>query len=329
MPRIKKLLIFIMYIFPIYTIYVYIKNFLYDLSILVPQKAGVKIVSIGNLSFGGSGKTPSVIAVSKYFLDTGLKVGILSRGYGRYSKNDLVVENQSWREVGDEPALMKNKLPKAIILVSPNKNRGAKKLVALGVDLIILDDAFQYRALHRDINILMLNDLTSKKLKIAPYGILREPLSSAKRASWGIKTSPKNINCGIKEHLIEQKISGFIDPQNRSFFSINDFIKNHRDLSFEILTSIGSPEKFEATVRSMEINFLKSNTYEDHHRFKLSDIKAVNASLDKNTSGLLCTEKDLIRLEEFLDHIKVPIFAVCQEYILSEPVKEELKNLII
>ena len=329
MPRMKKLLILLMYLLPLYPAYVYIKNFLYDWKILLPQKVGVKIVGVGNLSFGGSGKTPSVIAVAKYYLACGVKVGILSRGYGRYASNDVLVKSHSWQEVGDEPLLIKNKLPEATVFVSSNKKRGAKKLTDFGVDLIVVDDAFQHRALHRDINILMLNDLSKNKQKIAPYGNLREPLSSAKRASWGLKTSPLGFNCGIKEFLIEQKVTGFFNPKTKSIVSKQDFMKNKGGLNFEILTSIGSPEKFESTVREMKINFLKSNIYSDHHRFKSKDIDDVNVSLDKSTQGLLCTEKDLIRLEEFLDQLKVPVFSVCQEYILSDSVKEELKKLII
>ncbi len=164
------------------------RNFLYDRSLLKTCRPPFRTISVGNLSVGGVGKTPTVMELSKFLLKEGFKVAILLRGYGRKSKGPLLVSEGKGplvgvREAGDEAYLYAKLLNGVPVAVAERRCEGLKLLKRFKIDFLLLDDAFQHRAVERDFDVVL---LTPKDLKdkVLPFGRLREPLSSLKRADY-------------------------------------------------------------------------------------------------------------------------------------------------
>ena len=188
-----KILRYILYpLVPVYAVLVGIRNWFFDIGVFKSEKVNAKIISVGNITVGGSGKTPMVIYLSNLLKKEGRKVGVLSRGYGRKSKGYVLVSkgDQILTSVdlcGDEiyHTALECKVPAA---VSENRVLGAKRLIKeTGVDTIVLDDAFQHRWIERDINLLIceqrfLYDFSIMSQSLLPTGMMREPFSSIKRA---------------------------------------------------------------------------------------------------------------------------------------------------
>ena len=190
-------------LFPLATIYrliVFWRNVLYNHNFFISRKLPAKIISVGNITTGGTGKTPAVIFLTQHFLQKQKKVAILSRGYGRKTAGTQEVTNGKvihgdWLNFGDEPYLMAKKLPGVPIVVDENRYRGGLYIVEkFRPDIIILDDAFQHRALERDVDIVLINahDQESNH-KMFPHGFLREPIKNLKRANF-IFLSKTNLN---------------------------------------------------------------------------------------------------------------------------------------
>ena len=198
----------VLFLLPIHLLFIKIKNYLYDKNIVSPTKVDATVISVGNISLGGAGKTPFTIALSNFLAQRGKSVGVLTRGYGRKSGGDFLLKNHSVEEAGDETIVLKNNLSKSIpIYVSKNKILGANALASLGCEIIILDDAFQHRKIYRDIDVVLVNpdELQEKNKKF--LGIQR----------FNYITLRNNIKIfglgGIKKDNIRQlklfKINGF------------------------------------------------------------------------------------------------------------------------
>ena len=176
----------ILFLFPIHSFFIKIKNYFYDKNIISPTKVCATVISVGNISLGGTGKTPFVIALSNFLVQRGKSVGVLTTGHGRKNSDSFLFKNQSVERAGDETLVLKKNLSSSIpIYVSKNKILGSKKLVSLGCDTIVLDDAFQHRKIYRDIDVVLVNpdELKEKNKKTFPWGVLREPFYNINRAN--------------------------------------------------------------------------------------------------------------------------------------------------
>ena len=170
-----------------YGVIIYIRNKLFDLKWIKTNYFDKPIISVGNITMGGTGKTPITIYLAKVILDKGKKPGIISRGYARSSKGIFIVHDgkklvHNVKKVGDEPYLMGKLLEKVPIIVSENRTLGIKKLLNdFSIDVVIMDDGFQHRKVHRNLNIITISANESlKNYKL--LGSLREPLHNIKRA---------------------------------------------------------------------------------------------------------------------------------------------------
>ena len=141
---------FFLFVLPIHIIYVYLKNFLYDKNLISPIKVESKIICIGNISLGGSGKTPLTISVASFLKKKGFSVGVVTRGHGRNNiKNSFFLNDEGWKDAGDEAIILKNNLDLSIpIYVSSDKVLAAKELSSFGCEVVVVDDGFQHRRLH-------------------------------------------------------------------------------------------------------------------------------------------------------------------------------------
>lgn len=297
-------------LFPIalmYGLVTFIRNKLYDLNIFKSFQIPVKSIIVGNLSVGGTGKTPHVFFIAN-LLSSKIETAILSRGYGRKSTGYKEVFNSSQAvEVGDEPLLLKSRLNSIPVIVSESRKLGVKKMIRdFAVKLIVLDDAFQHRKVKAGLNILLtefhrpyFNDYP------LPMGRLREFRIGYKRSNIVIVTKcPSEISEIEKEYFIK-KIG---IESSRIFFSK---IKYSPFISFSknTITKVKSMLLVTAIADDIKIiQFLspsysvKTFKFRDHHSFTEEDIRKIHLKfelLPKEESIILTTEKDYVKLKEY------------------------------
>ena len=294
----------------IYSIIILIRNILYNTNTLHILHARPLIVSIGNLNTGGAGKTPMTEYLIRLFMSK--KLAVLSRGYKRQTKEFIIAQkHHSALEIGDENKQLYAKFPHTIIACDNNRANGIKALMEHDpeIDIVILDDAFQHRKLHRDIDVLLtehsnlfIND------QLIPIGYLREHKKEAKRADIIIITKcPKNISY-LERDIIKTKINphrnqkiyfSYIDePKYINLTSSQEIIiKKHE--THILITGIANTNILLNNCLNENINYIHLK-FQDHHRFTDKDmLKILELKENKNISkNLLLTEKDYYRLSE-------------------------------
>ena len=282
------------------------KNFLYDKKFLKPKKVNAYVISVGNFTTGGVGKTPVVAEIAKYLIEKGDRVAIISRGYGGKLDNSNVHVisdgiNLYYKAdmAGDEPYWFAVNLNMCAVLTCADRYKAAKYAVEnFGVTKIILDDAFQHRKIFRDLNIVLAD---SEKMfgneKLLPAGPLRESLSGFNRVDKMLIVS-KNVDHSNAERIAKEMEQRFPTGAAKTVSIVKiepDYVYNivtgeHLNKGCEItaLSAIGQPEQF---YKFLEGDFQIKNkvTFDDHHQYTLSDIN--------NIEGLIVTtEKDAVKL---------------------------------
>ena len=292
----------------LYGLITFLRNKLYDFKILKSYEIPVKSIIVGNLSVGGTGKTPYVLLIANYFSNK--KVAVLSRGYGRGTKGFILVDNdQNAAQVGDEPYLFTTRLnSNCTVAVCENRSVGVKKLLEIEpeIELIILDDAFQHRQIKAGFSIV-LSDFNFPFFKdyMLPMGYLREWKLGLKRADILVYTKcPKSLNQKQKQHFI-----GKVDMNvNSVYFS---------SIKYDVLTPINttvSPIKNILLVAGIanptplieELSknyFLETVIFPDHYVFNEIDLTEIHRKFDTfalEDKIILTTEKDVVRLLPYL-----------------------------
>jgi len=287
-----------------------LRNYLYDVGLLKSAHFKTPTIVVGNLSVGGTGKTPQI----EYLIDllnNDHKIAVLSRGYKRKSNGFLIADEKVSAEIiGDEPLQIHLKFPKAIVCVDANRTNGITKLEELEnpPEVILLDDAFQHRKVRGGFNIL-LTTYTNLYVNdtMLPTGDLREKTSGANRAQAIIVTKcPADISENEQNEITKK-----LHPKaNQHVFFTTITYDTHLkgdsklDLSelsdFEILlvTGIANPKPLIDYLKSSNLNF-KHLKYPDHHHFSLNDIDEINSayeSLSATNKFILTTEKDYVRI---------------------------------
>ena len=317
----------LLFVFPVHLVFIFLKNLLYDFGVFKGEKVGAKVISIGNIALGGTGKTPTTVAITNFLEKNGYSVGIVSRGHGRKNiSNNFLLKNQNWRECGDEVVLLKNNTSSNTrIFVSLNKVYAAKKLSKMGCNIVILDDGFQHRKIDRDIDVVLLGPENQNKRCqfIYPYGLLREPLCYLKRADITINTKNNLIkDTGLKsDHTLDLKIKEEI----LSSSSIKNIHALANKSGIVSVCSIGDPGSFSKTLEGININVDKKLVFPDHWPFSLNDVKEINRlSIKEGLKHIVCTEKDFVKLVEFKHHLKIDINAILMNHQLSEEIERDI-----
>lgn len=279
-----------------------LKNMLYDKHILQPKKVDAYVISVGNITTGGVGKTPVVSEIAKYFINKGDKVAIISRGYGgRLSNKNINVISDGEKIYynanlsGDEPFWLAQNTKGAIVITCKNRYKASKYAVEkFGVTKIILDDGFQHRKLHRDFDIVLMDSEKGfGNEKLLPAGPLREGTESFNRINKLVIVS-KNTNHTRAEKLAKI-MSKKLHIQTQVCYTEPDYIYNiktgeHLEQGKEItaVCAIGQPEQFFNFLTDYQIN--KKLTFDDHHIYKEEEIP----------QGLIVTtEKDAVKMQTF------------------------------
>ncbi len=333
----------------LYAIPISIRNFCYDNNIFSSQEFDFPIITVGNITVGGTGKTPHIEYLVN-LLSQNYKIAVLSRGYKRKTKGYLLAKQGfGVREIGDEPLQIFQKFPEIKVAVDGNRIRGASNLIKNeNIEVILLDDGFQHRKIKAGLSILLIDfSHPLEQDSFLPYGKLRESASQKCRANVIIVTKcPADLK-PIDKRIFTQNLNIF--PYQTLFFSTikyGHFVsifqnkiysqKNVSENKFSILlvTGIANSLPLKNFIESLCKNVLHLS-FSDHHNFSESDIFKIKSSFSMLSEGqkiIVTTEKDAMRLREnpFIDEAMkeklfyIPIFV---NFLFND--KEEFNQKII
>lgn len=261
-----------------------LRNRLYNRGTLTQKRLAGPVVSVGNLSVGGSGKTPFVLLLGELLKARGVKFDVLSRGYGRQSRGVALVDPGGLaREFGDEPLLIARRLGIPVIVGEERYQAGVMAESKFGPQLHLLDDGFQHRALARDFDIVLVTPEDARD-RLLPAGRLREPLRSLARADAVVLTSGASADSfPLKEKLVWRVRRGIIPK--------------HVPSRPVVFCGIARPQNFVLQLRTAAIEPVAEAFYSDHHAYSERDIRDLLALRAKSDAdGFVTTEKDAINL---------------------------------
>lgn len=323
-----------------YGIAMAIRSRMYKMGVLKSYQIPVKSIVVGNLSVGGTGKTPFVDFLIQHFLEEKIKLSTLSRGYGRKTSGVIHAQKGSTAaQIGDEPLLYFSRYEPAIeVFVAEKRKLGVEAILQNDpkTDLIILDDAFQHRAVTAGLNVLIteFGNLYSGGF-ILPAGNLREWPSAAKRADVIVVSKcPENLTEEIKD-LVRQQLR--IRPHQKLFFSSIQYLPLHSCSNEEVnpvqnillVTGIGNPEPLRRELsKTYSVTQIK---FPDHHDFTAANIAEIHQKFDTfapHEKMIVTTEKDFMRLKQFdaVTNGTYPWFY--QPIALKFDNEEQLKHLL-
>jgi tetraacyldisaccharide 4'-kinase len=297
---------------PLYRSGVAVRNWLFDAGLLATTKIPCKVISVGNLSVGGTGKTPFVIWLAKWFSQRRYRVGVLSRGYARSSNRFLLVSNgkkrlASVQEAGDEPCEIADQLPGVFVAVDEDRVRGGRQLLKHHrLDVLLLDDGFQHRAIHRDLNIVVFpsEELEGPNL-LLPAGYYREPLANLKRADLIVVTRCAEIDelaaaqqlFGKRGPIIAMKTVP--DALRTMDGKKRKAVRNARGRNVLALSGIGRPDSFERILSGAGFNLVGHEVFPDHHPFTGWEVESVfHKARVLGARMIVTTAKDAVRLRD-------------------------------
>ena len=284
-----------------------IRNRLFDNGTLKSVSFTIPVISIGNITVGGTGKTPHTEYLASLLKDS-YRIAILSRGYGRHTKGFILSDAHSdSRMIGDEPLQVKKRFPDVDIAVSENRATGIRKLMELrSPQVIILDDAFQHRKVTPSLNILLVNyNRNILDDAMLPAGRLRENAKGRKRAHIIIVSKcPANLSATAMDEL-KSKLA--VSPEQQVFFTTLEYgdlypldsraANPPQDCPVLAVTGIADPALMEAQLRKSHSD-VRLLSYPDHHDFGQRDIQKMQSLLQNMPSGsiIVTTSKDAARL---------------------------------
>ena len=316
-----------------------IRYFLYDKRLLKNNPLGCLVIVVGNITVGGTGKTPVVEKLAKTLQHNGRKVGIISRGYkskkesltkkmlrfitnGEVAPPKVVSDGKNVllgsKLAGDEPYMLAKNLPGVVVVCDKNRVKaGYFAIKDFGCDTLVLDDGFQYLKLKGSLNICLVDSTNPfGNEHLLPRGILREPLHRLSKADYILITKTKNIQqCEelhrtIRKHNTLAKMTYcthtprfLVDIKSQGEKNLN-FIKGKK---VAIFSGIAYPESFEGTIKEQGADIIYTKRFLDHHRFSKGEIKTV--FMEAFASGaemILTTEKDAVRLPKIFP--KIPLY---------------------
>jgi tetraacyldisaccharide 4'-kinase len=278
------------------------RNLGYRIGLLRVHRAAIPVVSVGNLSVGGTGKTPMTLWLARRLAATGNRVAILQRGYSGTASGATVVSTGNGPEVaiesvGDE-AVMLAKCFSGVVVTARKRVEGVAAAAALGCQVVILDDGFQHRALARDFDLVLINGRGGASL---PAGPMRERPAALRRAD-----AVALVAKGVEEFVA----SPITKPTFRVAFRAHSLVESDggrwRELPLNILSGrrvaavcgIADPSSFYATIRQWDAEIGEIFEYPDHHRYAPSDWQAITRG-SHDVEFIVTTEKDLVKLERF------------------------------
>ena len=302
---------------PLYAAVIYLRNKKYALKSESVTQVSVPVISIGNLTTGGTGKTPMVIWVCRYLRSVNQRVAVISRGYGSKT-NDAGMAMPN-----DEALEMQHRLPDVPQLQDPDRIKSAMIAIEeLETECIVLDDGFQHRRLHRDLDVVLIDATNPFGYGyVLPRGLLREPLKNLKRADAIIVTRCEQVEAAkissivstIQSHCKEDCIVCQCQTVPTAWIQYNGQsapVEQWSDEPVFVCCAIGNPDSFLATTRQAGVNIVGSHFFDDHHQYSRTDLEQIVEMARRSGAGrVICTHKDLVKIavNQFAG---IPIFAL-------------------
>ncbi len=313
-----------------------LRNRLFEREIFKSNALDVPTISVGNITLGGTGKTPLVAYIAEFLADSGKKVCILTRGYGRenskkriiVSDGETIIENA--RLTGDEPLELAKKLrEKAVIIADPNRYEAGKfARENFDVSVFVLDDAFQHRQVKRNLDLVCVDAANPfGNERVFPFGILREPLKNLKRANAIIITRANLLDETETEKLKTEiaKITNcpiFVSRNKTDYLTeLKSGNKEQKTKSgFLAFCALGNPKNFFTQLENEKFNLIGVKSFPDHYFYNQSDIEKIEEiSVNIGADCLITTAKDAVKLKKL--NFNLPCFVAENKLFFEEEKK--------
>ena len=307
------------------------RNRLYDGGVLKQEKLPRPVISVGNLTVGGTGKTPTVIFLANLFKEKGRRPAVLSRGYGGKAHFPVNVVSDGnrilmgWSEAGDEPILIARAAPGIPVLTGSRRFlTGRAAVEKFGADVLILDDGFQHRSLFRDIDMVLLDAARPVGNGfLLPRGPLREPPDALLRADILLRTGDAVNGEPLREAASLPSFRAIHKPQELVAGGTGRMetvaaLSGQKVFAF---AGIGSPEAFRRSLTDLGAAVAGFRAFPDHHPYDLSDIERLRRLAARSGAArIVTTEKDGIRLVDFPDFLaELSLLRIAMEISPAEP----------
>ena len=299
------------------------------------------VISVGNLSMGGTGKTPVVAAIAQWLIAAGQRPSILSRGYGREDAADGVVvvdRATTVSRAGDEPMMLSRQVPGATVCVSPDRYLGGVLAETLGCTVHILDDGFQHLELARDLDILVTTIGEIPNGRVIPLGRLREPQDAAARAHFLVVTdatagaaSAEAWTLGISQACGSIRKLGEPSGIRDQGSGIRDQGSGIRDRGDKVLAvaGIANPDRFVTSLRDAGWAVAESMAFADHHRYSANDLSAIEAKMrSAGATAVFTTDKDAVRFDALAPSFPIYRVPLVVEFDPPDALFESVKAVL-
>lgn len=291
------------------------RNYLYDTGVLKTIRSSGFLISVGNLTWGGTGKTSLVQLLGQFFISESMRVGIVSRGYRRITRGPIVVNDGksircSWQECGDEAYLLATELPNAVVIVAEDRAEALRAIEQFGANVVLLDDAFQHRRIQRDLDIVLLDaseDIAAQR--VIPFGKLRESPNGIARASVLVLTHfkqansrtldwvEKNVRIPVlhADYVVERGRDKSRPYKAEELWS--DESRPFEGRKIGAFCAIGAPHHFYELLRAEGAELVATKSFRDHHVFSRKEILDFLAhAAAQGAEFVVTTAKDAVRL---------------------------------
>ena len=315
---------------PLYSLAMRVRERWYQKGIFRSSSFKVPVISIGNLTLGGTGKTPMVKYLAGLLQERGYQPAIISRGYGGATKERVNIVSDGKdilldaAYVGDEPRMLAEALPGVFVLTGVVRKLPAAKAVEMGADILLLDDGFQHLAIRRDLDLVLFHaDTLAGNSRVFPGGDLREPVKALRRCHAFVLTGTNDYNrerAGRFAELLQEKFPG--RPVFSSEYRVAGLLRQEKDgsrvqVARDILDEqrcyafcgIARPESFNRTLEELAVESVDFQPLADHHAYNEKEVQQLISRAEKRAATcFLCTEKDLVKLRAF--DLGLPLYAV-------------------
>ncbi|HDO29593.1 MAG TPA: tetraacyldisaccharide 4'-kinase [Desulfobacteraceae bacterium] len=315
---------------PLYSLLMLLRETMYSHHLFSVTRLGVPVISVGNLTLGGTGKTPMVQYIARILQAQGRKPAIISRGYGGSTREKVNVVSAGEEPlldagfIGDEPRLLAETLPGVLVLTGVSRKFPAARAVELGADVLILDDGFQHLALGRDLDLVLFNaDTLAGNSRVFPGGDLREPTRALRRCHGFVLTGTCEANRDRAQRfagLLRHRFPG--RPVFFAQYQVDCLVQLMADGQVQAaagllpgeepcfgFSGIARPESFQQTLAALGIKTAGFCSLPDHFRYRGAGIKDLVRQAEQCGAGaLITTEKDLVKLRRHA--VSLPLYAV-------------------
>ncbi len=321
----------------LYGTIIQLRNSAFDRGLLRSHRAPVPVISVGNITAGGSGKTPVVEYLLGLLREKGWHPAVVTRGYRRESKGLVVVSDgvnirSTVAESGDEAMQIAKKFPDVAVIASEKRIDGARHAAErCGADLVVLDDAFQHRAIARDLDVVVFDaSEPSDRHRLLPAGRLREPLSNLSRADIILLSRCSEISdAEMVERSLRDVTAAPVFPTRFAVRGLRVFGSTEK-LSADAMkgkdvyafSGIGTPAAFERTLRELGMVVRDITAFPDHHWFSADDLRGIaKRAGELGVDTVITTEKDAVRIadpEWGKQRFRVLFPELCLEFLSGE-----------